>query len=269
MDDLTTFDHFGQFAFALDGIGLPDEWSPFGRDYGSVSLSQPGIQLSTPGRADCDQLADTAGAESPSLERSETPFSSWLPSAPEGSHISINGTGGSEANAQSLNRWKLSTSDRNSILESLRFLGGHLEQSFELPSRHTLSRYLTIFFGGFNQNLPFIHHTWSPVNSPVELVLVICAIGAQNCCENGTSEQLFGAAKSAQLYRLHDNIDRIGPKTASLLSLERGLPCQRQDSDPPNTRTMNIASIASPSGWHPVSRSMLQSCYLPRQGISP
>lgn len=113
--------------------------------------------------------------------------------------------------------WTLSPSHRDRILRDLRPFRDSLPD-FVLPSRHTLSRHLEVFFLGFNRNLPFLHHTWNTIDSPVELTLSICAIGAQNCCEHAVSRSLFQAASTVQKLRLHQNYREIGPRTSALLN---------------------------------------------------
>lgn len=72
------FDHFREFANFLDGVGLPAEWSPYfhGPDPENDLLDP---ELRDP-RPDATDMAAHDG-------RAGTPFSYWLPSAPEKSKL--------------------------------------------------------------------------------------------------------------------------------------------------------------------------------------
>lgn len=92
-----------------------------------------------------------------------------------------------------------------------------LNPLFEVPSRHTLSRYITAFFGGFHSHFPFIHTpTYNPTCSPVELTLAICATGAQYCFETRSSERLFTLAEAIAFERLRREENRFSSQARSL-----------------------------------------------------
>jgi len=72
-----------------------------------------------------------------------------------------------------------------------------VDPTFRLPSRHSLTRYIKSFFGGFHLHMPFIHvPTWRLDDHPIEVILGIAAIGAQYCFEKRAAEQLFFAGKA-------------------------------------------------------------------------
>jgi hypothetical protein len=72
-----------------------------------------------------------------------------------------------------------------------------VDPTFRLPSRHSLTRYIKSFFGGFHLHMPFIHvPTWCLDDHPVEVIFGIAAIGAQYCFEKRAAEQLFFAGKA-------------------------------------------------------------------------
>ena len=109
-----------------------------------------------------------------------------------------------------------------------------VDPSFKLPSRHTLTRYITSFFEGFHSHMVFIHHTWRVNETPLELVLAICAVGAQYCFEHRNSERLFYAGKAICMERLRHEGTKFGHKTNTFLNLHGGL-SQRRAADPWST----------------------------------
>jgi hypothetical protein len=91
--------------------------------------------------------------------------------------------------------------------------------TFEIPSRHTLTRYITAFFGGFHSHFPYIHRsTFKPSCSPVELTLSMAAAGAQYCFEKRSSERLFHVAKAMVFERLRQEEKYFGPQTLGLVA---------------------------------------------------
>lgn len=99
---------------------------------------------------------------------------------------------------------------------------------FKLPSRHTLTRYITSFFEGFHSHMVFIHHTWQINEAPPELVLAICAVGAQYCFEHRNSERLFYAGKEILMERLRHEGGKFGHEANTFLSLHGCIPPQNQ-----------------------------------------
>lgn len=90
---------------------------------------------------------------------------------------------------------------------------------FEIPSRHTLTRYITAFFGGFHSHFPYIHRsTFKPSCSPLELTLSMAAAGAQYCFEKRSSERLFHVAKAMVFERLRQEERSFGPQTLGLVA---------------------------------------------------
>lgn len=102
--------------------------------------------------------------------------------------------------------------------------------SFEIPSRHALSRYITAFFGGFHSHFPFIHApTYKPSCSPLELTLAMSAAGAQYCFERRSSERLFRVSKAIVLARLRQEEAHFGPQALSAIaSNDVSTPRERQ-----------------------------------------
>lgn len=90
---------------------------------------------------------------------------------------------------------------------------------FEIPSRHTLTRYITAFFSGFHSHFPYIHRsTFKPSSSPLELTLSMAAAGAQYCFEKRSSERLFRVAKAMVFERLRQEEKHFGPQTLGLIA---------------------------------------------------
>lgn len=74
---------------------------------------------------------------------------------------------------------------------------------FALPSRHTLTRYLTSYFEGFHPHLPFIHIPTFYINERApEVVLAIMTIGAQYRFEHRNAERLFHVSKAVLFERM-------------------------------------------------------------------
>ncbi|OJI82835.1 hypothetical protein ASPTUDRAFT_56838 [Aspergillus tubingensis CBS 134.48] len=68
---------------------------------------------------------------------------------------------------------------------------------FVLPSRHALTRFISGYFDGFHNHLPFIHlPTFNLVECAPEFVLAIAAVGAQYRFESHVGLSLFDAAKA-------------------------------------------------------------------------
>ena len=94
-----------------------------------------------------------------------------------------------------------------------------LDPLFRLPSRHALTRYITSFFRGFHQHLPFIHvPTWNILEHSAETIFGISAIGAQYCFEKKISEHLFFAGKTLLMERLRTKTDALGTSTRSSIA---------------------------------------------------
>lgn len=122
---------------------------------------------------------------------------------------------------------------------------------FVLPSRHTLTRYITAFFGGFHSHLQFLHApTFRLDCRPVELILAICATGAQYCFEHRNAKILFRAAKAIVLESVSKGAHTVRQSAEPVSSLENLSTQQlQQPSTPPSY------AILSPNSEYPNSRS--------------
>ncbi|RYP39858.1 hypothetical protein DL767_001977 [Monosporascus sp. MG133] len=205
--DHSCFDHFREFANFLGGVGLPAEWSPY--FYGPEppnDLVDPDLQES---RVDTAIPVSRHG-------RPGTPFSCWLPSAPEESRIA--------EVPRSVDKepppFRVTEEQRSRLAIYLSSFRDVVDADFRLPSRHALTRYLTSYFQGFHLHMPFIHaQTWRLLETPVEVTLALATVGAQYSFEHRVSERLFRAAKTILLKRLIRETGKIGPKTTAILSL--------------------------------------------------
>jgi hypothetical protein len=111
------------------------------------------------------------------------------------------------------------TDDHRNFLVSLLSSFPAPISDFEIPSRHTLTRYITAFFGGFHSHFPYIHRsTFQPSCSPLELTLSMAAAGAQYCFEKRSSERLFKVSKAIVFERLRLEETHFGPQTLGLIA---------------------------------------------------
>lgn len=99
---------------------------------------------------------------------------------------------------------------RLNVTEDQRFrLAASLEEfrnvipDFVLPSRHTLTRYLTSYFEGFQPHLPFMHMPTFHINERApEVVLAMMTIGAQYRFEHRNAERIFHVSKAVLFERM-------------------------------------------------------------------
>ncbi|KAI3004098.1 transcriptional regulator family: C2H2 zinc finger and Fungal Specific TF [Aspergillus niger] len=194
--------HFQDFTHFLDSIGLPSEWVPAFGDisqiHNPVSTEQPEFNRSAE-----EQHESSSRSRQSERSRADSPFRSWLPSVPPGDQsfasVSDYEPPQSSKNPTSL---KVTEEQRQRLAASLDEFR-YLIPDFVLPSRHTLTRYLTSFFFGFHTHLPFLHIPTFRVNERApELILALMTIGAQYRFEHRNAERLFYAAKAIVLYRL-------------------------------------------------------------------
>ncbi|KNG84582.1 C2H2 type zinc finger domain protein [Aspergillus nomiae NRRL 13137] len=173
--------HFQEFTHFLDSIGLPSEWVPALRE----------VPQGTSRRSQAER------------SRADSPFRSWLPSVP--SEDQSLGTVSDYEPPQHSTKVippRVSEEQRLRLAASLEE-HRHLIPDFVLPSRHTLTRYLTSFFDGFHPHLPYLHLPTLRINERApELVLALMTIGAQYRFEHRNAERLFYASKAIVLHKL-------------------------------------------------------------------
>ncbi|KAF3395806.1 Transcriptional regulator [Penicillium rolfsii] len=193
--------HFQEFTYFLDSIGLPAEWLP---SDGEANQMQPDVSLEDVQKPALSSQEQSRHRRSLREESGgDSPFRSWLPSVPRGDQ-SLGALSDSEPPQAS------SKSSRFNVSEDQRFrLAAALEDfrnvipDFTLPSRHTLTRYLTSYFEGFHPHIPFIHVPTFRFNEcSAELILAIMTIGAQYRFEHRNAERLFHVSKAVLYERM-------------------------------------------------------------------
>ncbi|KAI9041410.1 uncharacterized protein KD926_006806 [Aspergillus affinis] len=184
-----SFDPFDDFANFLDLIGFPADWAPLDLEIESPleGLDALSSEPHAPGESHSD----------------DSPFKSWLPSVPSLGHGEYAfhdadsyhvGDNSSTIRVDEYNRSYLM-----SLLETYK----DILPNFRLPSRHTLTRYITSFFQGFHNHLLFIHLPTFRLNdqSP-EFMLAMMAAGAQYRFEHQNAQRFFTAAKAIVLQKI-------------------------------------------------------------------
>jgi hypothetical protein len=100
-------------------------------------------------------------------------------------------------------RFDVTEEQRNRLEHAISLSLHVVDPTFRLPSRHSLTRYIKSFFGGFHLHMPFIHvPTWRLDDHPIEVIFGIAAIGAQYCFEKRAAERLFFAGKALVMNKL-------------------------------------------------------------------
>ncbi|ROW09261.1 hypothetical protein VPNG_05873 [Cytospora leucostoma] len=222
--DMTAFDHFREFENFLEGVGLPAGWTP----HLNENYHHDGATIAAPRASRATSATPANTCPSPRHEvRLGTPFSYWLPSALPSNSNGIPSDPQSNVNLKhraipESERFRVNDEQRMQLVTSLEEFREVIGPSFQLPSRHSLTRYITSYFQGFHTHMNFIHvPTWSISETPLESLLAIATIGAQYCFEHKISNRLFSAGKSILIERLAHEADRLGPRLGILLSLAK------------------------------------------------
>jgi hypothetical protein len=167
--------------------------------------------------------------------------------------------------------FKVTEEQRCKLKSTTQRFSSILDPSFRLPSRHALTRYITSFFRGFHQHLPFIHvPTWNILEHSAEMIFGISAIGAQYCFETRMSEHLFFAGKALLLERLKANAETPGTSTrSSITSTPSAMQYDTfstQDQDVPLIDTVQaLITLMAFATWEPKT-SLVQEAFT-LQGI--
>ncbi|RAL07806.1 uncharacterized protein BO97DRAFT_399281 [Aspergillus homomorphus CBS 101889] len=171
--------NFGDFALFIDSMAIPYANSAI------LPTEQPVLQLpSTPlpgalgSHAARSQVhRRNGGVSDPVTTDTSAPrlfddFTSTFPSF--------------EPSSKSIQEpWRITQENWNHLLVEIQGFAPVLPPQFFLPSRHTITRYITTYFAGFHRHLPFLHiPTFSPTKCPVELVLAMATIGAQSAFDH-------------------------------------------------------------------------------------
>ncbi|KIW66388.1 hypothetical protein PV04_05724 [Phialophora macrospora] len=99
--------------------------------------------------------------------------------------------------------WKVSQADYVELQANVARHSEMFPSDFVLPSRHTISAYLERCINSLYKHQPLFHvPTFKVVNSALELILAMCATGAQLRFESHTGVPLFHASKALIMSRL-------------------------------------------------------------------
>ncbi|KAL6692408.1 fungal-specific transcription factor domain-containing protein [Trichoderma pleuroticola] len=229
-------DHFQEFASFLDSIGLPAEWTPPNFNH---ELNTSGVDAEGNDKRESNHLRSTNDESCPG-----SPFGSWPPSVPQGDHplTSISDTDPHDSTFKRFS-FRVDSDIRARFNASLEKYHSIIPD-FILPSRHTLTRYITSFFEGFHSHLQFLHApTFRPGNCPIELILAMCATGAQYCFEHRNSRTLFRTSKAIILANLSQREIAVSQGAESMLS-------------PLNLRTRLTQRLPDPHSYTVVSSNL-------------
>lgn len=193
------FNHFQDFTHFIDSIGLPAEWLP------TTEVPPTPIPNVVPNPSDVPtrEQPNVSHRNHADKSRGDSPFRSWLPSVPPGDQ-SLGSVSDYESPQEAKNHSPLKVTEEQRMrlaasLEDFR----NVIPDFILPSRHTLTRYLTSFFEGFHSHLPYIHVPTLRINDRApELILAFLTVGAQYRFEHRNAERLFHTAKAVLLERI-------------------------------------------------------------------
>lgn len=126
-----------------------------------------------------DSNSSRFGSRLPSLHRDELPLHS---------------------SAEQHSRLFVSELCRDHFVSALEGYSNVLAETFELPSRLALSRFIIGYVSNFHNHYPFVHiPTLAIEEMTLELLLSLTAIGALYCREPDSSLLLFQAAKAVAL----------------------------------------------------------------------
>lgn len=152
---------------------------------------------------------------------------------------------GSRANEDNRNGppWKVSSQDHRYIQSKLDDFAAVLPKGFELPSRHTLSRFLEGYINGFHEHLPFLHiPTVQLANLAPELLLAIAAIGAQYRFEEHRGYRLWYASRAVAVEQTRR---RSSSQVLEILSPPATYRSESAGLSPPSTaRNQSIAEVS-------------------------
>lgn len=128
-----------------------------------------------------------------------SPFSSRLPSLQPEEPLMQRPPSTCGPNSQFL----VSAECREHFLRELAMFSGTVPDDFILPSRHTLSRLVIVYFNAFHEHYPFLHvPTLSLHCISLELFLAIIALGARYARELDMGVKLFRVAKAVVMERI-------------------------------------------------------------------
>ncbi|RAH81612.1 hypothetical protein BO86DRAFT_430580 [Aspergillus japonicus CBS 114.51] len=164
--------NFGDIAFFIDTLSMDQPILPFS----STSLFSDGTRTQS-SRLHAD-MPDSVG-DDPQAPRLFDDFTSTFPSF-------------DPPPKSSAEPWKVTQEIWDHFLTQIQSFAALLPPQFFLPSRHTMTRYITTYFTGFHRHLPFLHvPSFSPIKCPVELVLAMATIGAQSAFDHANAIMFY------------------------------------------------------------------------------
>ena len=102
--------------------------------------------------------------------------------------------------------WKVSQAEYMDLQADVAKYAQVLPLNFALPSRHTVSHYLERTINSLYRHQPCVHvPTFKVRESLLELILAMCAVGAQLRFESQAGVSAFHASKAILLWRLRDD----------------------------------------------------------------
>jgi hypothetical protein len=151
-----------------------------------------------------DQQGSRPDATESAAEELELQVTSWasrsLSVQPQEQRLEL-----SQTHRRSVPYYVSQVSDRcrDRMTEKLTAYSGIIAPGFKLPSRHTLTNFMTGYFAIFNEHYPMIHvPTLDLETLSLELFLSIASLGAQYYWERTKSLELFHVARDVACERL-------------------------------------------------------------------
>ncbi|KAE8418361.1 hypothetical protein BDV36DRAFT_161311 [Aspergillus pseudocaelatus] len=187
-----------EFTEFVDTMGLSSDWNMFAvpqieNDLQLTPLTMEGFPLPS---MDTSSLGSRQ-SEAQLLSAPQLPISTPYSQDKDG----ILGVGEEEPMAyiDTAEQWNVTPSQHALLLENIEQFRAVLPE-FVLPSRHALTRFISGYFDGFHNHLPFIHlPTFKVVECAPEFILSIAAVGAQYRFESHVGLSLFDAAKAVSM----------------------------------------------------------------------
>lgn len=167
--------------------------------------------------------------------------------------------------------WKISGQDYREIQLKIAEFQAVLPGDFSLPSRHALSRFLEGYISGFHRHLPFLHiPTFDVTRCVPELLLAICAVGAQYRFESWTANHLWYAARAVAMEQKRMRNSQVVAALKSPAPFRRSTSHHSPGSGRPGQTSMDGQSL---DAWNPETLGDLryvsdQIVRAPRSGIS-
>ena len=190
-----------EFSNFVDSIGFPS--NPFDPSYQPVPDWPSAPTQSSHANFSHDQPLHTEASDTgvDELDPETTPWTSRMPSVqPQEQHPDHLTT---RARFMSTDVAQVSHTCRELMIGKLKVYSSIITHDFKLPSRHTLTCFLTGYVTIFNEHYPLLHlPTLKLETLSLELFLSIAALGAQYYWERTKGLELFHVARAVTYERL-------------------------------------------------------------------